>query len=189
MGWQVHGDIDAGFRFDVNDSGLVVSGVGRHFYQPSAKTDIDMSTLDELPAEWSIYRASEARRAAGLMSLDLRDMKRYIDEANLKATDKPICIIKKYDTCVGFDAFLPDHCFSNALEVLKLIAGGIPMKYWFIFEFIGFLPRQVAGETDFVSYSDWLEGRPYVCKGDDSFMLRAQQLGPGDRPSVPELTR
>lgn len=173
--WQINIDTDSGFLFDVCESGLVVTGTARHFFRPSADTGVDMSTIGNIPAKWSIYRASEAYKSAHLIGLDVKTMKSCLDESSVKDTHKPICTISYHGDCVWFSALLPDHYFFNAIDIFKLIAGGVQMKCWFNFEFIGFLPRQVPGEVDFVSYEDWLAGKPYLCRGDNQFMLRAQQ--------------
>jgi hypothetical protein len=172
MGWTVY-STDAKLRFSVRDSGLSVSGTGRHVFQPSAMVCVDMSEIDSLPAEWTIYRATEAYDAARLIGLDVSDMTSCVDPDMVKTTDKPICIISKSEEAIGFSVFLPDSYFFNTLELLKSLLLNAQVSYWFNFEFIGFLPQKVPGESEFFFYGDWLAGKP-IRSDEFSFNISVQ---------------
>jgi hypothetical protein len=178
MGWSVHGT-DCRFSFEVDKYGLSVSGEGRPIYRSSLNFFIDTSEIDTLPAYWSIYRASEAAELAASLSLDVQDMKHYLDEAVVKTASKPVGIVNYYDREDGanpkhlfFCAFLPDQYFANIWQLLKLCSSGSDMRYWLRFDFIGFIPHKVENQPpDVISYDEWLAGRPCLS---DSFAMRLE---------------
>ena len=117
MGWSVHGT-DFRFSFRVDANGLSVSGEGRQSYSSSLNIFLDTSEIDPLTARWSIYRASEVAKMAVRFGCDLQDMKYYLDAATVKATSKPIGIIKHYDVMGAGPAFLME-CMDKNFAVLK----------------------------------------------------------------------
>lgn len=171
MGWSVLGK-DFRFSFEVNKDGLSVSGEGSPIYRSALNVHIDTSEINSLSARWSIYRASEAAGLAASLAFDVRDMKYYLDAAVVKATSKPIGIIKRNDASdranprhLSFCAFLTDQYFANVWQLLKLRSGGSDMRYWLGFDFIGFLPQRVTEHPETISYDDWVAGRPCLSEG------------------------
>jgi hypothetical protein len=175
MGWYIQG---TDFRFDlrVDQHGFSVSGEASQVFTSSLdplEIKIDMTETKTLSANWSIHRAAKAAERTSTLSLDVRQMKRYLDAAMVKITTKPIAIVAHHDrldaanpTQIGFSAFLPDQYFENVWELLKLFsATTATMRYWMSSDFIGFIPHRVAEHPEVLSYDDWLAGRPCLSEG------------------------
>ena len=129
-----------------------------------------MSETASLPASWELHRASQAAELASMVSLDVRNMKRYLDASTVKATTKPIGIVTHHERIdsndprqIGFCAFLPDDCFNDVWRLLKLFL--LPVKYWLSFQFIGFIPHPAPDDPEVISYDEWLAGRPCLIEG------------------------
>jgi hypothetical protein len=168
--WQVHG---SDLEFSVDWLGLSISGTGRQFPDRlwAERTGADIRGLHDLPATWTIYRASDGAAVAREFGQNKATSKNFLDPDDVKTTTKAISVISYFgvgaggDACIGFVAFLPDQHFSPVFELARLLAGGAPMRYWMNFEFVGVLPMQSTQETELFSYNDWLAGRPSVSPG------------------------
>jgi len=171
MGWYIQGN-DFQLDIRVDKYGLSVSGGASQVFKSSLETNIDMTETKTLPASWSIYQAAQAGELAGTLSLDVQQMKRYLDAAMVRTTTKPIGIIAyhyRLDVSnprqIGFSVFLPDQYFENVWELLKVLSVATAMRYWMSFDFVGFIPHRVAENPEVLSYDDWLAGRP--CLSED----------------------
>ena len=170
MIWTVIGN--SGLSFQVDKNGLSISGKGRQTCE-----GIVGIFVKALPAQWTIYRASEASETANSISAEVSTLKHHLDAAAVKVTTTPISIINFHEkidnanpSCVFFSTFLPDAYFANVWEVVKLITSQSDMSYQIRFGFDGFMPRKIP-ERDDVSYEEWLAGRPYISKEDFAFVL------------------
>jgi hypothetical protein len=168
MGWFVHGT-DFHFDIRIDKFGLSVSGRGNQVYKSSLDILIDTSETEALPANWSVYRASEAAELANLVSLDVLDMKRHLSAEDLQSTTTPIGVIRHHHRIdsnnprhIGFCAFLPDPYFDNFWKMLQPFLGSVTMRHWFNFGFVGFIPHRVSSNPEVISYDDWLAGRPCI---------------------------
>ena len=183
MSWTVYGD--PGLSFQVDKNGLSISGKGRQTCE-----GIVGIFVKALPAQWTIYRASEASETANSISAEVSTLKHHLDAAAVKVTTTPISIINFHEkidnanpSCVFFSTFLPDAYFANVWEVVKLITSQSDMSYQIRFGFDGFMPRKIP-ERDDVSYEEWLAGRPYISKEDFAFVLepvRKEKLEPSEK--------
>jgi hypothetical protein len=182
MVWTILGD--PGLSFRVDENGLSISGKGRQSCGPSAT--FDWTKIDKLPAEWTIYRASEASETAMSISIEASTLKHYLDAAAVKVATTPISIITFHEeidyanpSCVFFSTFLPDAYFANVWKLAKIITSHSEMSYQIRFGFQGFLPQRVRQHPNFIEhedrlliYEDWLAGRPYISKEDFAFEVR-----------------
>jgi hypothetical protein len=175
MGWHVGGS-RRDLSFQVDQFGLSISGEGEQRYPSSL---FDTREINGQPARWTIRRASDASEAAGLLGLDVRDMKRYLDPAVVKLTSKPIVIIKYERSHISFCVFLPDHRFSDTLQMSKLILADDAMQYGLGFDFVGFLPRKNAEFPEMIGYDDWLAGHPCIII--DSFTFGLRRIQPSEK--------
>lgn len=183
MSWTVYGD--PGLSFQVDKNGLSISGKGRQ----TCKGIVGIF-VKALPAQWTIYRASEASETANSISAEVSTLKHHLDAAAVKVTTTPISIINFHEkidnanpSCVFFSTFLPDAYFANVWEVVKLITSQSDMSYQIRFGFDGFMPRKIP-ERDDVSYEEWLAGRPYISKEDFAFVLepvRKEKVEPSEK--------
>jgi len=183
MIWTVIGN--SGLSFQVDKNGLSISGKGRQTCE-----GIVGIFVKALPAQWTIYRASEASETANSISAEVSTLKHHLDAAAVKVTTTPISIINFHEkidnanpSCVFFSTFLPDAYFANVWEVVKLITSQSDMSYQIRFGFDGFMPRKIP-ERDDVSYEEWLAGRPYISKEDFAFVLepvRKEKVEPSEK--------
>jgi hypothetical protein len=155
--WTVLGT--AGLSFLVDNHGLRILGDGEQDCGPSTGTAVDLSKIEKLPARWTVFRAAEAGDLADLLSLDVSEMKRYLDAGAVKGTTDPIAVISYCDKVdhanpahVAFSVFLPDRYFRNVWQLAKLITRHPDMRYWLRFDFRSFLPRKVPEHPDLLSY-------------------------------------
>jgi hypothetical protein len=186
MSWTVYGD--PGLSFQVDKNGLSISGKGRQQCSPIGGIYVGMSDIKALLAQWTIYRASEASETAISSSLYVTEMKYYLDASDVKATTKPISIIKyykeQYAPDVYFSTFLPDAYFANVWKLAKLILSYPDMSYQISFGFDCFMPRKIPEHPDVISYEEWLDSRPYISKEDFSFVLhpvRKEKVEPSEK--------
>ena len=104
MGWLVHGSPrDLSFRVD--KFGISISGDGEQSYTNSSVI-LETREIEGLPAEWTIWRASEAAELVDLFGLDARDMRRYLDRALVQVTSQPVIITRYYEVEVRKRFFL-----------------------------------------------------------------------------------
>ena len=151
MIWTVIGN--SGLSFQVDKNGLSISGKGRQTCE-----GIVGIFVKALPAQWTIYRASEASETANSISAEVSTLKHHLDAAAVKVTTTPISIINFHEkidnanpSCVFFSTFLPDAYFANVWEVAKLITSQSDMSYQIRFGFDGFMPRKIRSVTMYLA--------------------------------------
>jgi hypothetical protein len=185
MSWIVYGE--PGLSFQVDKQGLSISGKGQQQCDPIAGIYVDLSKIKALPAQWTIYRASEASELASLFGLYASEMKHYLDPSDVKATTKPITTITYSDhmpNCVFFSTFLPNAYFADVWKLVKLIISHSDMSYQISLAFDCFMPRKIPEHPDVISFEEWLDGRPYISKEDFTFVLhpvRKEKLEPSEK--------
>lgn len=153
------------FLFRVDEHGLSISGKGRPIF--SLSLFYDTHGINNLPAEWSIYLASEAAELARDYSFDVTDLKYYLDLDAVKITAKPVGVIRHYEgppRQLYFIVFLPDRQFAHTWELIKLIGAASSITYQLKFTFDEFMPRKIPEHPERISYDEWLSGRPCVIK-------------------------
>jgi hypothetical protein len=171
MAWYVHG---SEVSFGVDENGLHAFGMGRQDCRPGAVTGVDMGQVSALPAEWTIYRASEAAQAARLLALDTFTMKSELDPAVAEINEAPLTVVRYEADCIGFAIFLPDRYFNDAWELLKILTNGERWRYRFAIDFCGFIPQRSLKNPDLVPYDEWLDGKAYISSG---FLFRLLTRG------------
>jgi len=164
--FSIHGT-DFHFSFRVDEHGLSVSGKGHPSYWPSSVYIDTASQINDIPAEWTLYRAAEAAEKVSLYSLDVTDLKQYLDPDAVKITAKPVGVIRHYEghpRQLYFGVFLPDQQFAHMWKLITLVGAASNFRYLLTFTIDDFMPRKIPDHPERISYDEWLAGRPCMIK-------------------------
>ena len=198
MSWQVHGtDVEFSAASQLVQgsptSGVVISGMGRQYFQTEISGGAAYSKLYDLPALWSLRQASRATEYDACFGCVSTEANIKIDLSEIRSTTVPVSFVSYFGqsgdqkASIGFRTFLSDVDFYDVWKLMKLIATGAPYKYGMNYGHIGFLPRRVTQEDIRIyhfpdlnpplSFPDWLAGVP--CRA-ETFSLHVMRREPKD---------
>jgi hypothetical protein len=130
-----------------------------------------MSEINNVPADWAIYRCVECPDWIGSLyrinNAACQD-RVHTDPKTIKAATAPVSLIECYTTSygkplsIGISVFLPDRAFSDLWRLVEIAAASSMWAYTIQFDFIGFHDIEPNSNPNFMSHGEWIRGRPYL---------------------------